>query len=407
VAVILIDLDRFKEVNDTLGHQRGDVLLQEMALRLSETVGEEHVARLGGDEFGVMLRGLDGVNEAVEWARKIAAVLHRPFVNEGLAIQVSGSLGIAIAPDHGTEGNTLMRRADVAMYEAKGHGSSFEVYDERTDRYSTRRLAMAAELRSAIETDEILLAYQPKADLAHGAIIGVEALARWPHPRHGNVPPDEFVDLAERTGLIGSLTEHVMHTALRDIARMRTSGFGLGVAVNIAASSLIDDEFPGFVERVLSEYSVSPQALTLEVTETTMMTDSVRARLVLAALSELGVTLSIDDYGTGYSSLTYLSDLPVSEVKIDRSFVTDMAVDERLAKIVSSTTSLVHSLGKRVVAEGVENATTWSLLAEAGCDVAQGYYLCRPIPFNELRLWLDRGAISVGDSTVVPTAIPD
>ena len=220
--MLLIDLDRFKEVNDTLGHLRGDVLLQEMALRLTDVVGgEEHVARLGGDEFGVLLRDLEGINEVVEWARKINQVMHRPFVNDGLPIQVSGSIGIALAPDHGTDGTTLLRRADVAMYEAKARGSSFEVYDQETDKYSTRRLAMAAELRSAIETDEVRLYYQPKADLASGPIIGVEALARWRHPRHGNVPPDEFVELAERTGLIGPLTDHVMRTAVRDIARLR------------------------------------------------------------------------------------------------------------------------------------------------------------------------------------------
>jgi len=398
VAVLLIDLDRFKEVNDTLGHQRGDVLLQEMALRLSDTVGgEEHVARLGGDEFGVLLRDLEGVNEAIEWARKINAVLHRPFLNEGLAIQVSGSIGIALAPDHGTDGTTLLRRADVAMYEAKAHGSSFEVYDQQTDKYSTRRLAMAAELRSAIETDEVVLAYQPKADIASRTVVGVEALARWPHPRHGYVPPIEFVDLAERTGLIDPLTEHVMRTALRDVARLWDSGMGISMAVNIAASSLADDEFPGLVARLLDEYGVSPQSLTLEVTETTMMADSARARLVLTALADLGVGLSIDDYGTGYSSLTYLSSLPVHEVKIDRSFVTDMAVDERLSKIVSSTIALVHSLDKRVVAEGIENVTTWALLSKAECDVAQGYYLAKPMPFSDLRAWLEDGAVPAGD----------
>ena len=405
VAVVLVDLDSFKEVNDTIGHQRGDVLLQEMAMRLNDTVGgDEHVARLGGDEFGLLLQDLDGVNEAVQWATKIASVMHRPFVNEGLAIQVSGSIGIAMAPDHGTDGTTLLRRADVAMYEAKSKGSSFEVYDPQFDGYSTRRLAMAAELRSAIETDEILLAYQPKADIASGRVIGVEALARWPHPRHGVVPPDEFVELAERTGLITPLTEHVLRTALRDIARVRGSGFDVGVAVNIAASSLADEEFPSLVERLLDEFGVPPQGLTLEVTETTMMSDSARSRLILGALSDMGVGLAIDDYGTGYSSLTYLSNLPVDEVKIDRMFVMDMAVDERLAKIVSSTTALVHSLGKKVVAEGVENATTWDLLAEAECDIAQGYYLARPMSLVELRAWLASGASPTGDSG--PRAMP-
>ena len=397
-AVLLIDLDRFKEINDTLGHRRGDVLLQEMALRLTDAVGgEEHVARLGGDEFGVLLRDLEGVNEAIEWSQKIAAVLHRPFINEGLAIQVSGSIGIALAPDHGMDGTTLLRRADVAMYEAKARGSSFEVYDQQTDKYSTRRLAMAAELRSAIETHEIFLAYQPKADMSSGTVLGVEALARWPHPRHGYVPPVEFVELAERTGLIGPLTEHVMRTALRDVARLWDIGKKITVAVNIAAPSLADEEFPGFVTRLLDEYGVSPQALTLEVTETTMMTESARARLVLSALADLGVGLSIDDYGTGYSSLTYLSTLPVHEVKIDRSFVTDMAMDERLSKIVSSTISLVHSLDKRVVAEGIENAATWALLNEAGCDIAQGYYLAKPMSFADLLVWLDDGGVPKGD----------
>lgn len=398
VGVLLIDLDRFKEVNDTLGHQRGDSLLQEIALRLSDTVGgEEHVARIGGDEYGLLLRDLDGVNDAVEWARKVNAVLHRPFVNEGLAIQVAGSIGIALAPDHGADGTTLLRRADVAMYVAKERGSSFEVYDQQTDSYSTRRLAMAAELRSAIEMDEILLSYQPKADMATSKILGVESLARWPHPRHGNVPPDEFVDLAERTGLIVPLTEHVLRTALRDIARLRAGGIQIGVSVNIAASSLTDEEFPGLIARLLEEHGVSPQSLILEVTETTMMTNSAKARLVVNALDEMGVGLSLDDFGTGYSSLSYLSRLPIDEVKIDRTFVMDMAVDERLAKIVASTTALVHSLGKRVVVEGVENRATWELAAAAECDVAQGYYLSRPLPFPDLRAWLDAGAVPAGD----------
>jgi diguanylate cyclase (GGDEF)-like protein len=410
VAVLLVDLDRFKEVNDTLGHQRGDILLQEMALRLNDTVGgEEHVARLGGDEFGLLLRDLDGVNEATQWATKIVSAMSRPFVNEGLAIQVSGSIGIAMAPEHGTDSTTLLRRADVAMYLAKSRGSSFEVYDQANDRYSTRRLAMAAELRSAIETDEVFLAYQPKALISTGEVIGVEALARWPHPRHGLVPPDEFVDLAERTGLITPLTEHVLRTALRDMSRLRANGISIGIAVNIAASSLTDESFPSLVERVLEEYKVPPQSLILEVTETLMMTDTARSRLIIGALHELGVNLAIDDYGTGYSSLTYLSSLPVSEVKIDRSFVMDMAVDERLAKIVSSTTALVHSLGKKVVAEGVENAATWELLREAGCDIAQGYYLARPMGFTELRAWLDAGGHPAGDAGLrfMPGAVLD
>jgi diguanylate cyclase (GGDEF)-like protein len=399
LAVMLVDLDRFKEVNDTLGHQRGDVLLQEMALRLSDAVGgDEHIARLGGDEFGILLRDVSGVAEAVDWARRIGKALHRPFLNEGLAIQVTGSIGIAMAPEHGTDNTTLLRRADVAMYEAKAVGSSFEVYDPRQDRYSTRRLAMAAELRDALDQGDIMISYQPQARLSDGAPVGAEALARWAHPRHGVVPPDEFIELAERTGLIRPLTEHVLRTAFRDVMRLRSDGHKVSVAVNIAASSLTDEEFPDLVARLMEEHDVDPQAVTLEVTETTMMTDSARARLVLNSLDELGVSLAIDDFGTGYSSLAYLSSLPVDEVKIDRTFVTDMAVDERLAKIVTSTTALVHSLGMTVVAEGVENRGTWDLLEEAGCDIAQGYYLGRPMSFKDLSAWLVSGANPVGDA---------
>lgn len=398
VAVLLIDLDRFKEVNDTLGHQRGDALLQDLAMRLSEAVGDDHVARLGGDEFGVVLREVRGVAEVSEWARRIGLIIQRPFTNEGLAIQVTGSIGIAMAPDHGTDGATLLRRADVAMYEAKAVRSTFEVYDPQRDRYSTRRLALAGELRDAIEAGVLAVHYQPKALFADGSVRGVEALARWLHPRHGFVPPDEFIGLAERTGLIRPLTEHVLRVSFRDRGRLRADGHQLGIAVNIAASSLNDPDFPDLVARLIGEYDVDPQAVTLEVTETTMMADSARARLVLGSLDEIGVTLSIDDFGTGYSSLAYLSSLPVDEVKIDRSFVMDMAVDERLAKIVTSTTGLVHSLGMRVVAEGIENRGTWDLLHAAGCDMAQGYYVARPMGFTDLSAWLSSGRVFQGDT---------
>ncbi len=399
VAVLLIDLDRFKEVNDTLGHQRGDALLQDLALRLSEEVGgDDHIARLGGDEFGIVLRDVRGVAEVSDWARRIGAVLQRPFINEGLAIQVNGSIGIAFAPDHGTDGETLLRRADVAMYEAKAGGSSFEVYDPQRDRYSTRRLALAGELRDAIEAGTLAVHYQPKAYLEDGSIAGVEALARWLHPRHGFVAPEEFIGLAERTGLIRPLTEHILRVSFRDLGRLRNDGQRLSVAVNIAASSLSDPEFPDLVARLIGECDVDPQAVTLEVTETTMMTDSARARLVLNSLDEIGVTLSIDDFGTGYSSLSYLSGLPIDEVKIDRSFVMDMAVDERQAKIVTSTAGLVHSLGMRVVAEGVENRGTWDLLRAAECDVAQGYFIAKPMGFTDLSAWLAAGRVFQGDA---------
>jgi diguanylate cyclase (GGDEF)-like protein len=397
MAVLLIDLDRFKEINDTLGHQRGDVLLREMALRLTEATGnQDHLARLGGDEFGVVLSGITGIADAMSEARRYCEVLQRPITTEGLTVEITGSVGIALAPDHGSDGTTLLRRADVAMYEAKERGSSIEVYDPQRDRYSTRRLALAGELRDAVGSGAISVHYQPKARLVDGQVVGIEALSRWAHPDHGTIPPAEFISLAERTGIIRPLTEHVLRTACHDAMRLRSEGHRLSVAINIASSSLMDLEFPDLVALVVGETDIDPQAVILEVTETTMMTDSARARVVLEALDEIGVELSIDDLGTGYSSLSYLSVLPVDEVKIDRSFVTDMANDPRLAKIVTSTTALVHSLDLRVVAEGVENKGTWDLLRQADCDVAQGYYLAKPMDFTDLVAWLSSGSIAEG-----------
>jgi diguanylate cyclase (GGDEF)-like protein len=398
VAVLLVDLDHFKEINDTLGHQRGDVLLRETAMRLATVIGaREHLARLGGDEFGVVLHGVPGVAEAVDEARRIGAAIQQPFVTEGLAVQVFASIGIALAPDHGTDGETLLRRAEVAMYEAKETAVGVEVYDPQRDRYSTRRLALAAELAVAIDAGALGVHYQPKTRLTDGRVVGIEALARWHHPSHGNVPPAEFIEVAERTGLIRPLTEHVLRTAFRDAVRLRDEGHPLTIAVNIAANSLGDPGFPDLLAQLIGETDVDPQTVILEVTESTVMTDSPRARMVLEALDELGVELSIDDFGTGYSSLAHLSNLPVDEVKVDRSFVTGMAADPRLASIVTSTTALGHALGLRVVAEGVEHRAVWALLRDAGCDLAQGYYIARPMPFTDLGAWLEVGGVADGE----------
>lgn len=408
IAVLLIDLDRFKEVNDTLGHHRGDVLLQEMARRLVETAGgDDRLARLGGDEFGVVLGDVSEIGEAVEWGRRFGEVIHRPFHDEGLTVQLSASIGIALAPDHGIDGTTLLRRADVAMYEAKSNRSAVEVYDPQRDRYSTRRLAMASELRSAVENGALEVYYQPKGRLADGQIVGLEALCRWVHPRHGEVPPGEFIDLAERTGLIGPVTEHVLRTAFGDAMRLRSDGHSLSVAVNVAASSLMAEDFPGAVAGLIAETDIDPRTVTLEVTESTMMIDSVGARAALGELSEIGVALSIDDFGTGFSSLSQLSSLPVDEVKIDRSFVVNMTVDQRMAKIVTSTIGLVHSLGLQVVAEGVESRGIWDMLRRAGCDLAQGHYLARPMDFTDVWAWLSEGGLPQGDHGQQSPSDPD
>jgi diguanylate cyclase (GGDEF)-like protein len=398
VAVLLIDLDHFKEINDTLGHQRGDVLLRDTAMRLSATASEgEHLARLGGDEFGVVLRWARSVADAVDAARRFGDAVRQPFLSEGLTIQVSASIGIAVAPDHGSDGTTLLRRAEVAMYGAKETSTSVEVYDPQRDRYSTRRLALAAELRAAVEAGGIGVHYQPKVALEDGRVVGMEALSRWHHTMHGDVGPDEFIELAERTGLIRLLTEHVLRSAFHDAVRLRAEGHELSVAVNVAPSLLVDLEFPDLLAQLVGESEVDPRMVVLEVTESTMMTDSARARSVLESLDEIGVELSIDDFGTGYSSLAYLSTLPVDEVKIDRSFVMGMAVDERLASIVTSTIALGHALGLRVVAEGVENRGTWDLLRDAGCDLAQGFHVARPMPFTDLVAWVDSGGLADGE----------
>ncbi|HUG74786.1 MAG TPA: EAL domain-containing protein [Acidimicrobiia bacterium] len=395
VAVLLIDLDLFKEINETLGHQRGDVVLREVASRLTEaTRPGEHVARLGGDEFGVVIRGVDGVTGAAAEARRFADAVQRPLITEGLTLQVTASIGIALAPEHGTESSALLRHAEVAMYEAKRTVAAIEVYDTQHDRYSTRRLALAAELRAAIDSGGLGVHYQPKADLADGRVTGFEALARWTHARLGSIPPDEFIELAERTGLIRPLTELVLRTALADGVRLGADRDGLSIAVNIAPSSLNDPAFPGMLAEIIGESGIDPSAVILEVTESTMMADSAKARQVLEGLDELGVQLSIDDFGTGYSSLYYLSSLPVDEVKIDRSFVMRMSSDARSAAIVRSTIALVHALDMRVVAEGVEDRATWDQLRSAGCDLVQGYYLARPMPFTDLSAWLAQSRLS-------------
>lgn len=402
VAVLLIDLDLFKEINETLGHQRGDVVLRDVASRLTEAAQPgEHVARLGGDEFGVVVRGVDGVTGAAAEARRFADAVQRPLISEGLTLQVTASIGIALAPEHGTEGTALLRRAEVAMYEAKRTVAAIEVYDTQHDQYSTRRLALAAELRTAIDSGVLGVHYQPKANLADGKVTGVEALARWTHSRLGSIPPDEFIGLAERTGLIRPLTELVLRTALADGVRLGADRDGLSIAVNIAPSLLNDPAFPGMLAEIIGESGIDPSAVILEVTESTMMADSAKARQVLESLDELGVQLSIDDFGTGYSSLSYLSSLPVDEVKIDRSFVIGMSSDARSAAIVRSTIALVHALDMRVVAEGVEDRATWDELRSAGCDLVQGYYLARPMPFTDLSAWMTQARITTEELDAV------
>ena len=399
-AVMLMDLDRFKEVNDTLGHHNGDLLLREVAARLIAALGpRDTVARLGGDEFAVLLPDLSSAEEADAAAERIISALHRPFVVDELSLEVGASIGIALVPEHGDDATTLLQRADVAMYEAKTSKRGRALYSFERDNYSPRRLALAGELRHAIENGDVLVYHQPKARLADGLIVGTEALVRWRHPVQGFLPPDEFIPVAEHTGLISILTVHVLRSALAQCARWREMGHDLGVAVNLAVRSLLDADLPEVVTDLLRELNVPAGHLTLELTESGIMADPVRTISVLERFAEIGVQLSVDDFGTGYSSLAYLQRLPVNEVKVDQSFVYRMATDPNDAMIVQSIIELGHNLALSVAAEGVENQVSWDRLRAMSCDVAQGYHLSRPAPADEVTRWLDARARALAGAT--------
>jgi len=384
-AVMIMDLDHFKEVNDTLGHHHGDVLLQAVAERLKVTLRDtDTVARLGGDEFGVLLPEVEGEDDALAVAEILQSALREPFVVDGLTLEMGASIGIACYPEHGDHVEVLIQRADIAMYSAKEAGRGYALYEPQQDHYSPRRLSLAGELRSALENGELELHYQPKADVVTGRIIGVEALVRWIHPRHGLLGPEEFVPIAEQTGLIVPLTHWVLDAAMRQCRVWQEQGYELSVAVNLSARSFLDTQLAVNIPLLLAHHQIEPTLLELEVTESTIMLDPVRACTTLERLSEIGLTLSIDDFGTGYSSLANLKRLPVDMIKIDKSFVLEMATEHSDAAIVRSTIELAHNLGLQVIAEGVEDRQIWDELARLGCDYAQGFYLSRPLPADKL-----------------------
>ena len=392
-ALLLVDLDRFKEVNDTLGHHVGDRFLQVIARRLAAAVRPgDTVVRLGGDEFALLLPGT-GAAGAEESARRLLETVCAPIVLEGLQVDVDASIGIAVAPEHGTDLDALLQHADVAMYLAKETGTGVELYDASRDRNTTSRLVMLGELRRALGEGELEVHYQPQAQLRSGRVTGVEALVRWRHPERGLVPPDEFVPLAESSGLIELLTRHVLDTAVAQLALWRAQGLELSVAVNVSVRDLSGTALVDSVARALERSAVPAGCLLLEVTEGSLFAESHRAATTLRRLDEMGVALALDDFGTGWSSLGHLRRLPVQELKVDRSFVLRMCTDVRDAAIVRSVVDLGVGLGMRVVAEGVEDEATWDLLMEMGCDEAQGWLLSRALPAGDLTPWLiDRAA---------------
>jgi diguanylate cyclase (GGDEF)-like protein len=380
--VLLLDLDRFKEVNDALGHSIGDILLRNVGTRLAAQLrhGDELV-RLGGDEFAMMLATATG-DEALALGERLRAALQEAFVIEGMTVYIDASIGIALCPDVATSVDGLLQRADIAMYQAKNEGLGTVVYTAESDDL-TLRLRGIEELRRAIDEHQLVLHYQPKADLRTGLVEGVEALVRWNHPVQGLLYPDAFIPDAERFGIMRRLTSSVLAMALDDVRRWRATDGPRNVAVNVSASNLLDTELPEQIRTMLEVRRLPGAALTVEITEGTLMVDPGRALRVLERLRDLDVLISIDDYGTGYSSLARLRDLPVTELKLDKSFVQQIDQDDRAIAIVESTIALAHSLGLRLVAEGIETERTMQLLTALGCDVGQGYYIGRPVPAGQ------------------------
>ncbi|HEY6779680.1 MAG TPA: EAL domain-containing protein [Thermoleophilaceae bacterium] len=396
VGVLLIDLDRFKEVNDALGHDCGDQLLIEVAERMRREVrGRDMLARLGGDEFAVMLVETTGADGARAVARRLLRGLERPFNVRGFAVQLDASIGIALHPEHGADVTELIQRADVAMYEAKRKHTGAEFYDAESDPHTPARLTLLGELRRAIDEDELLLHYQPQISLGSGAVTGAEALVRWQHPERGLLQPGEFVPLAERTAVIRALTLWVLDKALCQCQQWLAAGLDLSVAVNLAGPNVSDGSMPGAIAELLEQWRVPPGRLELEISESTVMADPRRAEEVLGRLDAMGIRLSLDDFGTGHSSLGYLRRLPLDRVKIDRSFVMNMDESENDATIVRSTIDLARNLGLETVAEGVETASAEGALTQLGCPAAQGFFIGRPMPTDAFAHWLaERGVTS-------------
>jgi diguanylate cyclase (GGDEF)-like protein len=405
-ALAMLDLDSFKEVNDTLGHQQGDRLLVEVARRLTLALtGRGVVTRFGGDEFAILLRNVQSDESAVRTCRSMLDVLSAPVDIDGTVIDIGASAGIARAPFHASTCAELIKRADVAMYVAKQAGREVAVFDQAHDTASPSRLELVAALRQAINDGALDIHVQPQMQVATGEVVCVEALVRWTHPQRGPIAPDEFIPLAERSGLIRPLTDVVLEKAIAACAGWQRESSGVAVSVNLSARSLHDEGLDDQIGRILARHGLSPRLLTLEITESSVMADPANTLGLLHRLRLRGVRLSIDDFGTGYSSLSYLRRLPVQEVKVDRSFVQRMHQEADDASIVRSIIELARTLELTVVAEGVENEQVWDLLGDMGCDLAQGYYMARPMAVADFGSW--HRAIQAGTHRQRLVALPD
>jgi diguanylate cyclase (GGDEF)-like protein len=389
-ALFMLDLDGFKEVNDTLGHETGDKLLKEIGPRLAKVLTKVDGihARLGGDEFAVFIENYHSEDDICALAGEIMVAIKAPYTINGLELSVGGSVGIATYPDSSDSLSSLMRCADIAMYQAKRQSRDYCLYSSESDHYTVRRLSLMMDIRQAISNDELRLYYQPIMELENQQVIGFEALIRWEHPELGMLPPAEFIPLIELTDMIAPVTSWVIETAVQQLASWRQLGWEYRVSVNVSTRNLVDVRFVSFIEDCLARHQVEGRYLEIEITESTLMADPDKARQVLLAIAELGVLVSIDDYGTGYSSLAYLKSLPIDTLKIDRTFISQMLLDSQDKIIVQSTIQLAHNLGLQVTAEGIEDVSLIADLKALGCDKGQGYYFCRPIPVEELKPWL-------------------
>lgn len=378
LALLLIDLDRFKEVNDSLGHQFGDKLLRQVGPRLRDACNsDDTIARLGGDEFSIIMDGGD-MRSAVELARRVQSALDKPFQLDGVPVKISASIGISLFPEHAQDANQLLRHADVAMYAAKETHASHRIYEAKQDENTRQRLTTINELRAALERRDLIVHYQPKFTTSN-TLSGAEALVRMSDSKGGLVPPDKFLPLAEQAGLMHLMTAHVLDIVLDDIAKWRERGRYIKVAVNLSVTNLLDSDFPAHVAAALMKRRLPGKSLTFEITETTILSDPERARIAVQRLRSLGADISLDDYGTGYASIAYLRQMPLHELKLDRSFVSNLESDAVAQSFFTSTVTLAHTLGLRVVAEGIETQEIWDAARKAGCDIGQGWFFARPM----------------------------